>query len=118
MKNKEIYRLVRGLQQCGELKGIKFAYAVAKNLRLLSNDFEVLLASIKKLQEEHAKKNEEGKAIIENNDYIMKDFKLFDDDYQKLMNIENEITLHKIKEEDIPSDITAGQLTGILEIIE
>lgn len=40
------------------------------------------------------------------------------EDYKELLKDEIEIELHMVKEEDLPEDITAGQLTGIMDMVE
>ncbi len=42
MKKSDLYRLKKGLESVGALKGFKFAYAVTKNLRLLREEISVL----------------------------------------------------------------------------
>ena len=39
-------------------------------------------------------------------------------EYQALLEENVDITLHKIQEENLPSDITAEQISGILQVIE
>lgn len=118
MKNKELFALSNGIQLCGELKGIKVAFALAKNAKIIAREMEPLLESIKKLQEDNAKKDKDGKPIIKDNVYEIEDLEKFNEEYKKLMDIEVEITLHKIKEEDLPNDISTTQMSIILDLIE
>jgi hypothetical protein len=122
MKNKEIIALNNGLSNCGNLKCIKFAFAVSKNIKSLSAIIEPLSETIKKLQDEHAKKDKDGEKITikkgEIDEIQMVDLKKFEAEYKELMEVENEITLHKVKIENLPEDITVAQLNGIMEIIE
>lgn len=117
MKNKEILELSRGLAICGELKGIKIAYAIAKNSKIISREMEALAEAIKKLQEDHAKKDEKGKPIIKNDKYLMVDEDKFNEEYKELMDIENEIKLHTVKKEDLPKDVSAKELMVIMEFL-
>ena len=118
MTNKEIIVLNQGLANCGNLKGIKLAFAVSKNLKTLSAIIEPLSETIKKLQEDHAKKDKDGEIIVVEKEIQMVDLKKFNLEYDELMKIENEVSFHKIKTENLPEDITVAQLNGILEIVE
>lgn len=117
MKNKELFNLHNGLQMCGDLKGIKFTFAIAKNLRNISKEVEPLLETLKNLQEEHSEKDEKGNPIIIGNTYKIVDQKKFNEEHAKLMDIEVKVDLHKIKRGDLPADISAGQLSMIFSII-
>ena len=122
MKNKEIIALNNGLSNCGNLKGIKFSFAISKNIKALSAIIEPLSETIKKLQDEHAKKDKDGEKITikkgEIDEIQMVDLKKFEAEYKELMEVENEVSLHKIKSENLPEDIIVAQLNGIMEIIE
>ena len=43
MLNKDLFRLKLGLEAVGELTGIDFAYAVAKNLQVITAEVEAIL---------------------------------------------------------------------------
>jgi len=118
MKNKDILQLNEGLANCGNLTGIKFAFAVAKNRKILLSVIEPLFEMIKKLQNDNAKKDEQGKIIEINGQIQMVDLEKFNKEYKELMEVENKISLHKIKIEDLPENISAAQLTSIMEIVE
>jgi len=116
--NKEVLELNAGFQSCGNLKGIKFSYAIAKNLRGIKKEIETIQEATTKLQEEYARKDKKGEKIIIENNIEMKDKQKFNKAYEELMEIENEVTLHKIKQSDLPSDISVQQTTLIFDIIE
>jgi len=118
MTNGKILELAQGLPLCADLKGIKVAFAIAKNSRLISKEIEGLTEVIKKLQEEHSEKDDKGESIIKDNNYQMIDKEKFNSDYKALMDIENGIILHKIKEEDLPADISARQLAILFDFIQ
>ena len=118
MKNKDIAQLSQGLQSCGNLKGIKLAYAIAKNNRILTRELEPLSDIIKKLQEEYCKKDVDGKPIITNNQYEIDNVIKFNEEYNNLLNMDIDITLHRIKREDLPDDITVQQLSSILDFVD
>lgn len=87
MKKKEVLKLNEDLKKVGSLKGVKFAYAIAKNKARLSKEVEALIKATEpseefmkvdekinkdrlKLAEEYADK-ENGKPIIEGDKYKM-----------------------------------------------
>lgn len=158
MKKSEVLSLYKSLNQLGALSGVKFAYAVAKNINILKNEVESLDKALEPeekfqefekervaLLEKHADKDEGGKPKKETSDngseqYVMGDnLKKFEkefevlkkdhkeavdardkqiDEYTKLLETDAEVTLHKLKMEDIPESITTRQLAGIYDIIE
>ncbi len=96
MKNKELQELLRGIDLAGSLKGIKFAYAMAKNRNLIKQELTTLQEIVKpnekyseyenkriKLCEEYADKDEKGKPKMEilneaTKEYVISDRKGFD----------------------------------------
>lgn len=97
MKKSEVIRLYRALNQLGNLSGVKFTYAVARNIAALKSEIESLekatVASLEyqefdklrvELVEKHAKKNDKGKPIIEGNTYVLEDEKAFNKAFDKL----------------------------------
>ena len=86
-----------------------------------------------------AKKDKDGKEVVKNNAYVLEDENKFEkeftklkgkhkeaiskrdkqiEEYNKLLEEEIEIELHKIAMDDVPEDIATGQLQGIFEIID
>jgi uncharacterized coiled-coil DUF342 family protein len=51
MKKSQIVELFKGLQQLKNLSGVKFAYAISKNISLLEKEIESLKASINPSEE-------------------------------------------------------------------
>lgn len=136
MKNKELYSLYQGLNKCGNLSGVKFAYAIAKNKKTLFQEFQTIeeldahknqvkfdkegTELRKKCMEKDKEGNEklnsekydkEVKELIEKNKNVQKEF-------ENLMNVENDVKLLKVKLDDIPKDITVDQMTLITDIID
>ena len=154
MKRKELFQLKQALERVSTLKGVKFAYSIAKNLQEVNKEIEAVNKAIApseefmkyekeriKLNEEYAEKTEDGSPKVLNNNYVisprnrgsyekrMEDLKnkhkkvLSERDeqikeYQALLEENVDITLHKIQEDNLPSDITAEQIHGILQVIE
>lgn len=97
MKNKILTRLVQGISNIRPLEGVKFAYALAKNKRLIVSELEIF-DDLTKMSEEYAgyekkrielcekycQKDENGKAIMVKNEYTIKDRKKFDIEQGKL----------------------------------
>lgn len=101
MKNKDLYGLQRGLSMCGHLTGVKFAYAIAKNHRLVDTEIGILNDTIKPSEkfleydkkradicEASAEKDENGKPKIQIKDgsqeYVIADKEGFDNEINLL----------------------------------
>ena len=154
MKRKELFQLKQALERVSTLKGVKFAYSIAKNLQEVNKEIEAVNKAIApseefmkyekeriKLNEEYAEKTEDGNPKVENNNYVIsprnrgayekrieelknKHKKVLSErdeqikEYQALLEENADITVHKIQEDNLPSDITAEQIHGILQVIE
>lgn len=152
MKKSELLILFKSLNTMGGLKGVKFAYAVAKNINLLKSEVESLdKASAPdeeylefekervKLAEEHAKKDENGKAIVSDNKYEVEDIGKFEaeletirekysvavekrkiqmEEFSKILEEEADVKLCKVSLENIPADISTAQMYAISQIVE
>ena len=102
MKKSEALGLFRNLNQLGALTGVRFAYAITKNLNLLKGEIESLEKALEAtdkftefetariaLVEKHADKDEDDKPKTETDanggqKYIMSDSKLFDKEFETL----------------------------------
>ncbi|RKE02300.1 hypothetical protein [Marinifilum flexuosum] len=155
MKKGEVLQLEQALQAVGNLRGVKFAYAVSKNMRTVKNECDDIRKSIEPSKEwqevekqqreinlEYCKKDNEGSPVpsAQGQFIILPEHKdahkkkmdalkeekkeLFEirekqiEDYNKSLDDEVEIKLHKINQDDIPEDITASQLEGIFDMVE
>jgi hypothetical protein len=153
MKNKEILKLYTTLSKIN-LPGVKFAYCVAKNMNLLkpevisleeakkpTKDFLEYDAKRVDIVKKYAKKDEKGKFIIENQEYLIDDQDAFEEEFQalkkenflKLYSIarelqmnefydllekETDIKLFKIALSDVPQGITTYQMHDIMDLVE
>jgi hypothetical protein len=143
----------KALNSVSHYEGIDFAYAVFKNKQLIDNklsevDFiknvspQIVEYEEKRVQlcEEFAKKDSNGKSIIENDLYVidnkemfkikmddlLNEYKPFVEERQKQieifnnkMNEESKIEFVKIKKEQIPPQLkTADELDGISFMID
>ena len=148
----DILTLFNAIDALGHLKGVKFTYGMAKNINILKPEVESLQEAAKgsdeflayeksrgELLEKYAKKDEDNKSVIVNNEYVLEDQKGFDtefnklrkenkkvlddrqtqiDEVDKLLKEETTIKLYKIKVDDIPEDITTKQMNSIFDLIE
>ncbi len=102
MKKLDLYRLKQGLESVGDLAGIKFAYAVAKNLRKVAAEVSILddlfapSAAFARYEEcrlalceQHSEKDEDGKPRVVNGSngtftYAIADRAAFEAELQKI----------------------------------
>ncbi len=151
MKNKElmeVYKALTGMNYAG----VKFGYFVAKNISIIGSEIDSIQKAISPYKEyteydkervalavKYSKRDENGKPIIEKNNYQIEDQKAFDeefkklteekkeildkrntqiDEYEKLLEEDIKITLYKIKQENLPSDIKTQDMRAIFNLIE
>jgi hypothetical protein len=152
MTKGENINLYATLTKLGKFAGVKFAYAVAKNISLLKPEYEALVKAVEpsddfkkfeiervELAKYYAKKNEAGEPISKDGKYELEDEKVFEfafealkethklaidarhtqiKEQEELLKEESTVVLYKVKLEEVPKDITAEQMSGLLEIIE
>lgn len=154
MKNVDLFRLRDGLNDVSNLKGVKFAYSVLKNKKLVEDEIALIQKSVEmspeyqeyernriELCEKYADKDKDGKSVVVNGAYQIENKTEFNvevekiknenlkfieervkqvNDYEVLLQEESDVAekLSKVKEEYLPSDITANQLQSIIEMIE
>lgn len=152
MKKNELFVLFKSLNTLGALKGVKFAYAVTRNVNLLKSEVEALEKASApdeeyskfekeriKLAEEHANKDEEGKAIVFDNKYDISDNDKFEteletlkegykeaiekrkeqiEEFSKILEEEADVKLYKVALADVPADISTAQMFSISQIVE
>jgi hypothetical protein len=91
MFRKDLFTLKAGLESVSKLQGVKFAYAVARNLAIITEEIAPLTKAIEPSKEfaefnkqrlelcnEYAKKAEDGTPVIVGTDFIIEDRELFD----------------------------------------
>ena len=97
MNKGEAISLYHALSKLGNLSGVKFAYAVSKNLSLLKSELEALQKAVEpneeykvydkkrvELAEKYSKKDENGKPVVVNNEYDLENKKEFLSEFAKL----------------------------------
>lgn len=151
MKNKELLELYEFLHKIN-LKGVKFSYAIAKNIALIKPEVESLQKSIDMTEEykefdakrielakKHAKKDKNGEPLVVDKNYVPgneaeleKEFAVLKeenkelvearkkqmDEFNELLDKQNDVKLYKINIKDIPEEISSQQMTQIFQLIE
>lgn len=134
------------------LTGVKLAYCIAKNKLLIAQERKVLDEAIKpsvefsefekkriELAQSLAKKDDKGKPMIENNQFVMEDQSLFESEFEKLkedypsvvrqreeqiaeynkfLEESVKIDFYKISLSDIPDSISVQQMRVIEPFIQ
>jgi len=129
LKNKEILEIFQGLHAVREIQGSRFAVLVAKNMKELkkvldpidqgaipSREFQELSVEINKLIEA-----EDGEAIEKmeaDNAELIEERKKQLEAVNEELEKDSDIYIYKIKEDQLPDEITGEQLQRLLEIIE
>jgi hypothetical protein len=129
MKNGEFVELFNGLAAVQQLKGVKFGLLVSKNVRIIQEELDYLEEASKPTQEfvdlsvkinqlMNEKKQDEVKAVEEENSTLVQERKDQLAELEKLMQEEVEIELLPIPENCLPADISGEQIINIDKIIE
>ena len=152
MKNKAILSLSQSFKNVANLTGAKFVYGIARNSVIVDREIENFQAVTKaskefqeydqkriELAQSMARKDKDGKPVVENNAYVPENQKEFDKkiealkgeykeavaegekqikDFNEFLEKESDIKLYMINFSDIPETITAGQLMGIMPIVK
>lgn len=97
MLNKQLSQLLQGALACQDAKGLKFAYALQKNIRLMkqeikhifeliqpSEDYKLYDKEREELAKKYAEKDEKGEPVVENEQYKIKGKKKFDKELKEL----------------------------------
>lgn len=97
LTNNDLFGLYQQLNSFKDLSGVKFNYAVARNIAKLKSETESLQKSIEvtedykaydaqrvELAKKYAKKDEKGEPVIENNNYKLEDEKGFNKEVKDL----------------------------------
>lgn len=103
MLNKELQPLLQAINACGNLSGVKIAYSLNKNKKLITAELETLQEAIKPNEKflEYDKKRietckkyadrENGEPKMKDNNFIITDRKEFDKEIEKLNKDNKEI---------------------------
>lgn len=104
MNNKKILDLYNGLMKLSGLKGVKFNYAVAKNVGILEPEVKAFQKAIEpsqayqkfdevraELAKKHAIKNEDKTPMFVDDAYVMEDQAAFDTAFEELKGKHKEV---------------------------
>tara|TARA_R100000030_G_C3171186_1_gene103347 strand:- start:158 stop:568 length:411 start_codon:yes stop_codon:yes gene_type:complete len=127
--NKEMLDTLHGLYAVQDLKGVKFAVAVSKNIERLKNElkhideaskpspeFQELMAKADKI-EKNDKAEELIKELEKENQELIDKRKAQLEEVNELLEEDVEIDLITMSENNLPQDITAKQLSAIIRIV-
>lgn len=166
MTKKELLELYKNLHKVLQLRGVKFAYAVSKNISMLKPEIEAIEKSVYpkedfiklqesfepervKIAEKYSRRDDAGNPIKISQNLNGQSVEVFDmsdenrqkfsqecedklkemgpdvyserlkqlEEYAKLLEEEVIHVFHKVKIEDVPQEISAGQLNSIMQII-
>tara|TARA_R100001594_G_scaffold144972_1_gene194619 strand:- start:672 stop:1085 length:414 start_codon:yes stop_codon:yes gene_type:complete len=131
-KNGELVNIINGLFSVQQLKGKDFSLLVSKNISILqkalkeledtgkpSEEFMALAEQVNAIANENKEdaKEQINKLEEENKDLVDARREQMDK-VQKIMEEESEVSLHIIKEDLLPEEITAQQINKLMQIIE
>ena len=129
--NRQLADLLGGLRSVEDLKGVKFALKVTKNITIIEKELSDIekasaptaefmqLAQQVQILEKEGKTEEIQKLEKEdNNSKLIKERKEQIAEFNSLMEEEAEVFLFKLSEQHIPADITAKQLGSIQLILK
>ena len=102
MKKEDLFNMLNAINKLGNVKGVKFAYALAKNKNKLMTECKIIEEAMEKLppalekenkeyqkkridlNKKHARKKDDGQPMIISGRYIIEDQDKFDKEYAKL----------------------------------
>lgn len=97
VKNRQIVGFLNGIQELKAKKlPVKLGYAMHKNERLLESCAVGYEEERRKILDKYAKKDENGKYTVKDNNYDISDPKGFSDELGNLLEIENDMNLHMV----------------------
>ena len=128
LTNQELVDLANGLHAVKELKGVKFALVVAKNMENLQKELkhiedaskpsEEFMKIAQEVQELHKTgKEEEAKKLEESNKSLEEDRQKQMAEVQELLKEEATVQIYTIYSNQLPHDISADQIMKINKII-
>jgi hypothetical protein len=122
LSNRKIVEDVNTLSILAQKKlPVKAGFAIAKNLNKIEGILNAYNKERQKLIDRYCEKDEDGKAKVENNSYAIKEESKddFNKESEELLDIENEIEIHKFKLETLDNtEISIVELQAIEYMIE
>ncbi len=118
-------RLVENSKALGEVSKkqlpVKVSYAIAKNIAKIESLLKIYNKEKDKLIEKYGEKDEKNEFVIENGGIKLKEGtkKDWNNDLETLLDIENEVEIHKFKFDEIANvQISPAELQAIDYMIE
>ena len=132
---RELANLLQGLIAVQDLRGVKFSLQVTKNVNLIkaelehleeaakpSDEFETLARKVREIEADTEKEQDEKMTLIKEieseHPELIDARKAQIEEFNKMLDDETEISLFKISENHLPTDINSKQLLGIELIIK
>lgn len=116
LKNKTLLDSVGVLRKLNNMDlNIKVSYAIAKNITNIEKEFEVYDKEKNKLIDKYGEKDDDGNLKLDANGNVnIVDKENWNKEFKELLEIENDVCIHKINEEDLfkcdNANITPGEL--------
>lgn len=111
MTKQEALTIYQTLNGMSAFTGVKFTYAIAKNLSLLKSDIEALQKSLEPTEEyqkfdkermelvkKYAQKDEKGNPVVQGTQYVLEDEKAFDKGFEALKKKNSELVKERSKQ--------------------
>lgn len=128
MTNQKVLDYAAAFEKVGNLTGQKFTYAIARNNNILRPFLEKYSEDRKALLESFANKDEAGKPILKpsidefgrpTQKYDITDMAPYNMELEKLVKEDvGEVKLYRIAQKELPANISADALTGIIELVD
>jgi len=125
MKNIEVLNISRMIQSkeyvevSESIKSTKFQYALRRSTQTIMNEAREIQAAIEDMKSDELK-DEIKKAAGKIDTKLQKKIEAFakSKEFTDLLDIESNITLHKVKESDLPADLDGKQMGAAIWLIE
>lgn len=127
--NQELVELLKALHKVKDVKSTRFAFLVSKNVKEIerhlrpleekatpTEEFQRVAAQAHKLAEAEDKEGIE--ALEAEHADLIEERKVQIAELEKLMEESVEVYVHKIKQSNLPDDLTTEQLMPLLAIVE
>lgn len=104
LTNRQVVQSVPAINVLNTLKlPVKASFRVAKTSKELDSVLTVYNETLKKLQEEHAERDEDGAVKTEGNQIVFKDSKAFQEAFTELLDEESDVSVRTVKLEELGS---------------
>lgn len=87
---------------------VRISYAISKNADAIAGALKAYEETRKNLLERFAKKDEEGKAVIENGNYVIDDMEQFAKEMNELLTVETEVIVQEVSIDEFAKCDEAG----------